>query len=360
MSEYKKRIIDNILRETLEYSGAVLIEGPKWCGKTSTASKIAKSILDMHDPDYAESNIQMAITRPSELLKGDKPRLIDEWQVAPVLWDAVRISVDRENKEGLYILTGSSLPKDGKVMHSGAGRISRLTMRTMSLYESEDSNGEVSVKKLFEGGYDDISSTSKLTFDRLAYLVCRGGWPKSLFLSEKGSLAKTKDYIEAIVNKETFDYDGVKRDPKKIEPLLKSLARNIGTEASIKTIIGDISTFGGSLSDESARDYIDALKKIFVIEPLYAWNPKLRSKVAVRSTPRYHFTDQSIGTAALGINPNDLKKDINTYGFYFESMCIKDLRVYAQSNDGEVFYYRDSNGLECDAVIHLRNGKWGA
>jgi predicted AAA+ superfamily ATPase len=359
MTKYLPRIIDSILKVALEANGAVLIEGPKWCGKTFSAKQIAKSVLMMQNPDYSASYINTAKTKPSLLLEGDKPRLLDEWQMAPVLWDAVRYSIDETGSDGLYILTGSSLPKDGITMHTGTGRISRILMRPMSLFESQESNGSVSLAKLF-AQTEDPSGVSKLSLENVAFLTCRGGWPKSINLSEKVALKQVYDYTDALINTDASKVDDVHRDPTKVRLLFRSLARNLSTDAGISTITNDIKSDGGTLSDETVREYLTALRKIFIVDDLSAWSPKLRSKSVIRSTQKHHFVDPSIGIASLRVSPQDLMDDLNTFGFFFESLCIRDLRIYSQSLDGDVFYYRDSTGLECDAIIHLRNGKWGA
>jgi predicted AAA+ superfamily ATPase len=359
MTKYLPRIIDSILKVALEANGAVLIEGPKWCGKTFSAKQIAKSVLMMQNPDYSASYINTAKTKPSLLLEGDKPRLLDEWQMAPVLWDAVRYSIDETGSDGLYILTGSSLPKVGITMHTGTGRISRILMRPMSLFESQESNGSVSLAKLF-AQTEDPSGVSKLSLENVAFLTCRGGWPKSINLSEKVALKQVYDYTDALINTDASKVDDVHRDPTKVRLLFRSLARNLSTDAGISTITNDIKSDGGTLSDETVREYLTALRKIFIVDDLSAWSPKLRSKSVIRSTQKHHFVDPSIGIASLRVSPQDLMDDLNTFGFFFESLCIRDLRIYSQYLDGDVFYYRDSTGLECDAIIHLRNGKWGA
>ena len=359
MTKYLSRIIDTLLKEGLETNGGLLIEGPKWCGKTYSAKQIAKSVLMMQDPDYSSTYMNAAKTKPSLLLEGEKPRLLDEWQMAPVLWDAVRYSIDETGNSGLYILTGSSLPKEGITMHTGTGRISRVLMRPMSLFESLESNGHISLEKLFTNS-EDQSGISDLSLEKIAYVTCRGGWPRSIGQSEKVALKQVYDYTDALINTDASKVDDIHRDPAKVRLLFRSLARNIATEASISTITHDIKLDGGTLADETIRDYLTALRKIFIVEDLLAWSPKLRSKSVLRSTPRHHFVDPSIGIASLRISPQDLLDDLNTFGYFFESLCIRDLRIYSQYLDGDVFYYRDNSGLECDAIIHLRNGKWGA
>ena len=360
MKEYKKRIVDEILRKKLLGKGAVLIEGPKWCGKTTTAEQISKSILYMDAPADKEQNILLADINPSLLLSGETPRLIDEWQIAPKLWDAIRFEVDHRSSEGLFILTGSSVPADTKeVTHSGTGRFAWLTMRPMTLYESGESNGSVSLKDLFDNE-KDINGINNLFLEDIAYLCCRGGWPRSVFMNKEVALEQAFDYYDAIVNTDISRVDGVSRNSERAKNLMKSYARNIGTQASLETIKNDIinnDTF--SLDTDTVLSYINALKKVFVIEDSPAWNPNLRSKTSIRTSDTRYFVDPSIATATLGLGPKDLLNDLNTFGLIFETLCIRDLRVYADSINGAVYHYRDATDLECDAVIHLRNGEYG-
>lgn len=353
------RIVDRILRGKLESKGVVLIEGAKWCGKTTTASQLAKSILYMQDPEKVRQNIELAELKPSKLLEGDTPRLIDEWQLAPKLWDAIRFEVDQRDAFGQFILTGSSVPADtSKIYHSGVGRITKLLMRPMSLFESSESNGSVSLKQLFEGkpidGYADID------IDQLAFLICRGGWPKALDCSEKVALAQAFDYYTVVVNTDVSKVDNVERNPERVERLMRSYARAIASQTNLRSIGQDLANHElKTLSDDTVTSYISALKRIFVIEEVSAWNPNLRSKTAIRTSNTRYFTDPSIGTAALGLGPQDLIQNLHTMGLFFENLCIRDLRVYAESLNGTVYHYRDKNGLECDAVVHFRNGQYG-
>lgn len=360
MEKYKKRLVDDMLERKLKGKGAVLIEGPKWSGKTTTAEQISKSILYMANPEEKEQNIALADINPEILLNGETPRLIDEWQLAPKLWDAVRFEVDHRNNEGQFILTGSSVPaKMDEVSHSGIGRIGRLTMRTMSLYESEESNGSVSLKSLFSPNAK-ISGTNDLSLDDIAYMCCRGGWPRSLFMDKDIALDQAFDYIDSIVKTDITEADGINRNPERTKRLLKSYARNSGSQASSETIKEDmISNDSKALDTDTILSYINALKKIFVIEDVPAWNPNLRSKTAIRSSDTRYFVDPSLATASLGLGPKDLTNDLNTFGFIFETLCIRDLRVYAESIDGNVYHYKDASDLECDSVIHLRNGQYG-
>lgn len=349
------------MREKLEAMGAVLIEGPKACGKTTTAEQQAKSVIYMSDPEKQQQYKQMAQTNIRYLLKGETPRLIDEWQEVPQFWDAIRFEVDHRQEDGQFMLTGSAVPPDTKdIHHTGTGRYAWLTMRPMSLWESEESTGEVSLSDLFSNP-DNIGATNKMTLSMLAFAVCRGGWPKSLQKkSENAALLQATEYYKAIVNSDISRVDGVKRDSERAKRIMRSYARHQGSQASIATIVADISTNETEdVSDVTIDTYLTALRKIFVIEDMPAWNPNLRSKTSVRTSDTRYFVDPSVGVAALGLGPNDLIGDLNTFGLFFETMCIRDLRVYADALDGGVYHYRDKNGLECDAVVHLRNGSYG-
>lgn len=358
--KYRKRFADNILKEKLKAKGAVLVEGAKWCGKTTTSEQIAKSILYMQDPKKKKQNIELADINPAILLKGDTPRLIDEWQLAPKLWDAIRFEVDQRDAFNQFILTGSAVPADlSEVSHSGTGRITRMLMRPMSLAESGDSNGEISLKGLFDSKYKG-ESASEAGLEEIAYLICRGGWPKAVGYSKKIALQQAFDYYDGVVNSDVSRVDNKERNPNRVKLLMRSYARNIGSQIKYEEIRKDIvGNDIDSFSIISLYDYISALKKIFVIEDVSAWNPNLRSKTAIRTTETRYFVDPSVATASLGLGPEDLINDLNTMGLAFENLCIRDLRVYAQVIDGEIYHYRDKNGLECDAVVHLRNGKYG-
>lgn len=360
MKKYYKRIADTILQEKLEGKGAVLIEGPKWCGKTTTAEQIAESILYMDDPQTIEQNITMAAVNPKRLLSGKTPRLIDEWQLAPKLWDAIRFEVDHREDLGQFILTGSSVPPNTeKITHSGTGRFSWLTMRPMSLFESNDSTGEVSLDNLFHAP-SQIEGSSHTDLERLAFLICRGGWPRAIGMRGKIALNQAFDYYDAVVHSDINRADNVTKDPERVKKLMRSLARNQGQQVANTTIAADIFTNdNSSINQETVASYIAALKKIFVVEDAPAWNPNLRSQTAIRTTDTRYFVDPSIAVAAMGIGPNDLITDLKTMGFLFETMCIRDLRVYSASLDGSVFHFRNKAGLECDAVVHLRNGAYG-
>lgn len=360
MTQYKKRIADKILEKKLKGKGAVLIQGPKWCGKTTTAEQISKSILYMDKPENKSQNLVLADINPSLLLDGDTPRLIDEWQIAPKLWDAIRFEVDHRDTLGEFILTGSSVPHDMKeITHTGTGRFAWLLMRPMSLYESGESNGSVSLDELFNG-IDKISGTNELELEDIAYLCCRGGWPRSTFMEKDIALEQAYDYYDAIVESDISRVDNVNRNRERVKKLMRTYSRNLGTQASTETLRDDmIVNDSDSLDTDTVLSYINALKKIFVIEETPAWNPNLRSKTAVRTSNTRYFIDPSIAVASLGLGPKDLINDLNTFGLIFETLCIRDLRVYAESINGNVYHYRDANGLECDAVIHLRNGAYG-
>lgn len=360
MKEYKSRIADEILKRKLKGKGAVLIQGAKWCGKTTTAEQISKSILYMANPEDKEQNITLADINPSLLLSGETPRLIDEWQLAPKLWDAVRFEIDHRGEEGQFILTGSSVPANmEELSHTGTGRFSWLTMRPMSLFESGESTGAVSLYSLFQNK-ENIDGVNNLSLEDISFLCCRGGWPRSIYMEKDIALDQSFDYLDAVINSDISRVDGVNRNPERAKNLLKSYARNIGTQASNETLKNDIITNDSfSLDTDTVVSYINALKKIFVIEESPAWNPNLRSKSAIRTSDTRYFVDPSIATASLGIGPNDLINDIKTFGFIFETLCIRDLRIYSESINGSVYHYRDASDLECDAVIHLRDGSYG-
>lgn len=357
---YRPRIADKLLALKLEGKGAVVVEGAKWCGKTKTAEQQAKSKFYMSETGRTEQNIQLAKMNPKILLRGAKPRLIDEWQVAPALWDSIRFEADQADGFGLYILTGSAVPPDmSGVFHSGTGRFGWVKMRPMSLWESGDSSGDVSLGELFNR-QQPVGGQAGINLQRLAFLTCRGGWPATLKMRDEVALEQAFDYVSAVEKRDLRDADGVKRDPEMIHRLLRSYARHQGAQVSFATIRTDLmENEGNALSEETIGLYIKALKNIFVIEDAEAWNPNLRSKTAIRSSDTRYFTDPSIATAALGLGPRDLIADLNTFGLMFEVLAVRDLRVYADAIKGKVYHYRDKNGLECDAVVHLRNGQYG-
>ena len=359
-SMYKLRIADQLLLEQLEAAGAVLIQGPKWCGKTTTAAQAAKSVLYMDWPRELEKNLFLAEENPEALLEGEVPRLIDEWQLAPQLWDAARFTVDRRGKPGQFIFTGSAVPADkSKIHHTGTGRFAWLTMRPMSLWESGESNGKVSLLRLF-AGQRDVAIAPDHSLSDLSFMVCRGGWPSSLNMKRTAALRQAQNYVNAVCESDISRVDNTVRDATFARRLLRSYARHQGAQVPISTIYADLaSSKEGSMSEETISSYIMALKKIFVVEDMPAWSPNLRSKTAIRTSETRYFVDPSVATAALGMGPKDLENDLNTFGLMFETMAVRDLRVYAEALDGDVFHYRDKNGLECDAVIHLHNGSYG-
>ncbi len=361
MELYRPRLADKILARKLKGKGAVLIEGAKWCGKTTTAEQMAKSVLYMSNPEDVAGNLIAADLNPSKLLEGETPRLIDEWQIAPKLWDAVRFEVDHRNALGQFILTGSAVPpENAEIFHTGTGRFSWIKMRPMSLYESGDSSGEVSLKNLFEQPKEMLVKNGLDDLEKIAFLICRGGWPGAIDMEREIALEQAFDYFDAIVNSDISRVDNVRRDLERAKRLMKSYARHQGTQTTYTVLRDDIlANEAESLTEDTVYSYTNALRKIFVIEDMPAWNPNLRSKTAIRTSDTRYFTDPSIATASLGLGPKDLLKDLNTMGLFFETLCVRDLRVYAESIDGTVYHYRDKSGLECDAVIHLRNGSFG-
>lgn len=359
MAKYKQRIADRLLQRKVSGKGAVLIEGPKWCGKTTTAKQLAKSILDLGDSTVLKQSTGLIEISPHTLLEGSTPRLIDEWQALPPIWDSIRSEVDRRGEPSQFILTGSSvLPEADETIHSGTGRFATIKMRPMSLYESGESNGSVSVKDLFEGKAFSVRQCGLTAVD-IAYLTCRGGWPWATLISKEYALDQAFDYVDSVIKKDIQRVNKVKHSAERAKLLLRSYARNISQQVSYATIRKDmLANDAGTLDEDTVADYIKALKKLFVIEDLAAWNPNIRSKAAIRTSDTRHFVDPSIGTAALGLGPQDLINDLRSFGFFFEDLAVRDLRVYAEAVDGELYHYRDSNGLECDAVLHRRNGSY--
>ncbi len=359
-TDYRPRIADVLLAKKLAGKGAVLIEGPKWCGKTTTAEQIAKSVLYMTQPGQIEQHLNLAQINPQLLLQGDKPRLIDEWQIAPQLWDTIRFEVDHTPGLGQFILTGSSVPADmTQVLHSGTGRFAWLRMRPMSLWESGDSNGNVSFASLFDPSAK-VEGVNTVDLNRIAYLTCRGGWPASVEMPEEIALEQAFDYVDAVEQRDISLVDSVSKDPTRVHKLLRSLARHQGTQASVQTIKTDIENYdGGNLNENTISSYIKALRQIFVVDDVEAWNPNLRSKTAIRTSDTRYFTDPSIAVAAMGMGPNDLLNDLETFGLFFETLCIRDLRTYVEPLNGKIYHFRNKNGLECDAVAHLRDGRYG-
>lgn len=359
MAKYKQRIADRILERKVLGKGAVLIEGPKWCGKTTTAKQLAKSVLDLGDSAVLKQSSGLIEISPKTLLDGDTPRLIDEWQALPPIWDSIRSEVDRRGEPSQFILTGSSvLPEADETVHSGTGRFATIKMRPMSLYESGESTGTVSLKNLFEGKSIEVRQ-NELDVEEIAFLTCRGGWPWATIISKKVALDQAFDYVDSVIQRDIQRVDKVKRSAERAKLLLRSYARNISQQVSYGTIKKDmLSNDASTLDEDTVADYIKALKKLFVIEDLAAWNPNIRSKAAIRTSDTRHFVDPSIGTAILGLGPKDLINDLKSFGFFFEDMVVRDLRVYAEALDGELYHYRDSSGLECDTVLHRRNGSY--
>ena len=353
---YLPRIADGMLKQALRSSGAVNIKGPKWCGKTATGERQSASQVFMQDPDRSSTLLALADSKPSAILAGEEPRLIDEWQMAPQLWDAVRFAVDRGHGRGRFILTGSSTPRE-RPAHSGIGRIANLRMSTMTLYESGESNGSLSLSDLFAGGSEDVGGICDLDVDDYAFAICRGGWPEAVTEQDDGiALSMASNYVQELLERDIEEMDEKPRNSTWMRALLRSYARNVATEAAATTIAADMQ--GHVPSIETVADYLDALTRACVIEDLEAWNPSLRSKTAIRTSPTRHFCDPSIAAAMLSVSPAGLLEDFETFGLLFESLCVHDLRVYASALDGDVFHYRDKTGLEADAVIHLHDGRW--
>lgn len=359
MVKYKHRIADRILERKVLGKGAVLIEGPKWCGKTTTAKQLSKSILDLGDSSVLMQSSQLIEIGPKALLEGKIPRLIDEWQALPTIWDCIRSEVDRRGEPSQFILTGSSvLPEAEETIHSGTGRFAYIKMRTMSLYESGESTGSISLSDLFEGKSFEVLQ-NEMDIDELAYLICRGGWPWATLIPKEVALDQAFDYVDSVVQKDIQRVDKIKRSPDRARLLLRSYARNISQQISYATIRKDmLANDASTLDEDTVADYVKALKKLFVIEDLAAWNPNIRSKAAIRTSDTRHFVDPSIGTAALRLGPKDLINDLQSFGLFFEDLVVRDLRVYAEALDGELYHYRDSSGLECDTVLHRRNGSY--
>ena len=362
MENYKHRIMDSLLKKKLQAKGAILIEGPKWCGKTTTAEEIAASKVMLARTDVKNNFKNLLEIDIEAALSGEPPILIDEWQTVPKLWDAVRYTVDHRRKMGQFILTGSAVPNketEDEIEHSGTGRFAWLTMRPMSLFESGESNGKVSLEQLFTNP-DKLLEKNELKLQDIAFLICRGGWPIAVELPEEAALEQAFDYYDAVTKEDIINVDGVKRVSERAQRLMRAYARHQGTQASIATLKEDLkANDNATLDEDTISSYLDALRKIFVIEDMPAWNPNLRSKTAIRTADTRYFVDPSIATAALGLGPADLMSDLKTMGFFFEAMCVRDLRVFAEALNGKVYHYRDKSGLECDAVVHLRNGQYG-
>ncbi len=356
--KYIKRIVDKELERNLSFMGAIVIKGPKWCGKTTSAKQIAKSVLEMQNPELQDNYLELANIKPSLLLEGEKPRLIDEWQIAPKLWNAVRYSVDNTGLPNQYILTGSSTPLEDDTLHSGVGRFSFITMKPLTLYESGDSNGLISLSDILNGKRNIDGIKSSLTYEKIAYLICRGGWPSSLNLSEEDSILIAKNYINVLCSSDISKVDGVKRNPNLARAILKSYARQISTIDSNQSLYDDIKANYSDISERTIIDYLEVLKKLFIIEEIEAWNPNIRSKTSIRKTPKKSMIDPSLAVASLGCTVQDIIMDSKTYGLLFENLVNRDLSVYINPIGGSLNHYRDRYGLECDNVIHFDNGKY--
>ena len=357
--KYLPRIVDKEIDELMEIMGAILIEGCKWCGKSTTGLYHAKSVIEFQNPDRKQEYDNIRNTKPSLFLNGEKPRMFDEWQMYPVVWDSVRTDVDHTGLKGQYILTGSAKPSEGETMHTGTGRISRVLMHPMSLFESKESTGEVSFSDILAG--KDISGVSKLSLEDIASIIVRGGWPASISIKSDAKYRIAKEYVKSLIHEEVRSVDGVERNTEKMQNVLRSLARNISTQVSNSTIEADIrNSFDDDISRPTLTDYLNTLEKLFVIEDVKATNLNLRSKYALRTKPKKYFVDPSIATAILDLKPMDLINDLNTFGFMFESLCIRDLKIYTESLGGDVTFYRDERGFEVDAILRMPSGKWGA
>lgn len=360
MKKYYKRYVEKSIEKKLKSSGAILVAGPKFCGKTTTCSLFAKSIYRIN----TKSIVTTTRMNPKIALIGDTPHMVDEWQKVPDTWNYIKEDLDIDYQFGKYILTGSSTPADKtEIQHDGAGRIVTLRMRTMSLFESLESNGLISLRELFENkDLNVVSANEKITLEDIAFLICRGGWPLSLMGDKDVALDITKNYYDGLFTFEDSDNEKFRnKKPEVLRMIIRSYARNISTEASLKSIINDVKQSNERTMDEKTfNEYLEALKDLYIIEDMEAWNPNIRSKTSIVSTPTRHFVDTSIACQSLSISPNDLLNDIKSFGLFFEDFAVRDLRVYASVLDGDIRHYRDNAGLECDAIIHLNNGKWGA
>ena len=359
MKRYIPRIIDDTLKNKLEYMGAVVIEGPKWCGKSTTAKQFSNSILELQDPDKKIQYDNISDTKPSLFLEGDKPRLFDEWQMYPVIWDSIRTDIDHTGLKGQYILTGSAKPKKNNIMHTGTGRFAKLLMRPMSLYESGDSDGKVSLKDIIQG--KEISAISNLELEDIINVMIRGGWPETLNIDGNNKYEVAKDYVKSLINEDVESVDGVERDKIKMDAILKSISRNISTATNKSTIIDDVvNIFSKEISRPTVDDYLSTLEKLFVLEYVPATNLNLRSSIQLRTSSKIELVDPSIAVASLGLKKADLINDLNFTGFIFENLCYRDLKIYAESIGAELFYYRDNKDFEVDFILRTENGEWGA
>lgn len=356
--EYIKRIIDKEIKSKLSIMGAVLIKGPKWCGKTTSAKNIAKSVIEIQNPDLQENYIELANMKPSLLLEGEKPRLIDEWQIIPKLWNAVRYSVDNIGLPGQYILTGSATPVEDDTVHSGVGRFAFIKMKPMTLFESGDSNGRISIKAILEGEQNIDGITTDLTYEKIAYALCRGGWPRAIGLNEKIALEIPKNYIDVLCDSDISRVDGIKRNPLLAKTILKAYARQVSTINSNQSLFEDVKANYVEVSDRTIIDYLEVLKKLYIIEEIEAWSPNIRSKTAIRTSPKKSMVDPSLAVAALGCTPKQLMLDVRTYGLLFENLVNRDLSVYINAIGGNLKHYRDRYNLECDNVLIFEDGRY--
>ena len=356
--KYLERIIDSEIKEKLSITGAIQIKGPKWCGKTTSAKQLAKSVLEMQNPDLQDNYIELANTKPSLLLEGDKPRLIDEWQIAPKLWNAVRYSVDQTGLTNQYILTGSATPTDDSSLHSGVGRFAIVNMKPMSLYESKDSNGKISLLDLKNGKRNIDGITTDLDYEKIAFVLCRGGWPNAINLDETRALQIAKNYLDVLCNSDISKVDGIKRNPQLARTILRSYARQVSTINSDSAMYKDIKANYSDISESTIINYLKVLKRLYIIEEIDAWHPNIRSKTSIRTAPKKSFVDPSLAVAALGCSKKELMLDINTFGLLFENLVNRDLSVYASKIGGTLSHYRDRYGLECDNIIHFEDGSY--
>lgn len=356
--KYLERIIDSEIKEKLSITGAIQIKGPKWCGKTTSAKQLAKSVLEMQNPDLQDNYIELANTKPSLLLEGDKPRLIDEWQIAPKLWNAVRYSVDQTGLTNQYILTGSATPTDDSSLHSGAGRFAIVNMKPMSLYESKDSNGKISLLDLKNGKRNIDGITTDLDYEKIAFVLCRGGWPNAINLDETRALQIAKNYLDVLCNSDISKVDGIKRNPQLARTILRSYARQVSTINSDSAMYKDIKANYSDISESTIINYLKVLKRLYIIEEIDAWHPNIRSKTSIRTAPKKSFVDPSLAVAALGCSKKELMLDINTFGLLFENLVNRDLSIYASKIGGTISHYRDRYGLECDNIIHFEDGSY--
>ena len=362
--KYLTRVGDELLKRKLRSSAAVLIEGPKWCGKTSTGAQLAKSIVYIQDPDKRNMYRQMADTQPSLLLEGATPRMLDEWQTIPVLWDAVRFAADKRQEMNQFILTGSATPLDedenSEIEHTGMGRIARLRMRPMSLWESKESTGQVSLQALFDGTQEMRLYENPHTLQDIAYLLCRGGWPGTIKLDKDAALDVAVNLVDELVNVDVNRVDGTEKNPDRVRAVLRSYARNISTMTSANTIMGDVRANDISITDKTLTNYLTALRRLFIVEDAKAWQPSLRSRTGIRTSNKRHFVDTSIATAVLELNPKSILEDFELFGFLFEDFCLRDIRVYTELLRGTVYHYHDNSDLEADLIIRLHDGRWAA